>query len=198
MDYQKIGALIRAERLARGLTQKQLADRLHLSDKAISKWERGQGCPDISLFGTLAAALDVNVDRLLEGELHQNKSDGGNMKRIRFYVCPHCGGIVTATGSAEIACCGRRLAPLKAQKADEAHALHIEINDGEYYVTSPHDMRKEHFISFVSLVSWDRVLTVRLYPEQNAELRLPFMHGKLYYYCTKDGLFSEETHGKKA
>ncbi len=193
MDYGKIGELIRKERLSRGLTQLQLADKLHLSDKTISKWERGQGCPDVSLLGALAAALDVRMDRLLEGELNQNNIDGGNMKRLKFYVCPHCGSIVTSTGDPEIACCGRKLPALAPQKADDSHRLKVEITDGEYYITSPHDMLKDHFISFISYVSWDRALTVRLYPEQNAEARIPLLRGgKLYFYCTKDGLFQND------
>ncbi len=189
MDGGKTGELIRAERLARGLTQKALADALHVSDKAISKWERGQGCPDISLLGALAAALDVRIERLLEGELNENDTDGGNMKHIKFYVCPHCGGIVTATGDAEIACCGRGLTPLAARKADDAHRLTVRENDGEYYISSSHEMRKEHYITFVSVVSWDRALIVRLYPEQNAELRVPFARGTIYFHCSRDGLF---------
>lgn len=51
-------------------------------------------------------------------------------------------------------------------------------------------MTKEHYISFVSYVSFDRVLTVKLYPEQGAELRIPQMRrGKMYYYCSEHGLF---------
>ena len=51
MNAEKTGALIRALRTEQGLTQKQLADRLHLSDRTVSKWERGAGCPDVSLLG---------------------------------------------------------------------------------------------------------------------------------------------------
>ena len=56
MDQTKIGALIRALRLELGLTQKQLAERIFVSDKAVSKWERGHGCPDASLISQLASA----------------------------------------------------------------------------------------------------------------------------------------------
>ena len=57
MDYEKIGALIRRLRTQQGLTQRQLAVQLDISDEAVSKWERGQGCPDVSLLPRLAQTL---------------------------------------------------------------------------------------------------------------------------------------------
>lgn len=68
MENQKIGAFISEARKAKGLTQKQLAEALGVTDKAVSKWERGVSCPDISLLTPLAAALDVTVTALLAGE----------------------------------------------------------------------------------------------------------------------------------
>ena len=68
MDKTKFAALVAARRKAKGLTQKQLAYRLHISDKAVSKWERALSLPDIELLEPLAAALDVTVTELLRGE----------------------------------------------------------------------------------------------------------------------------------
>ncbi|WP_418667915.1 helix-turn-helix domain-containing protein [Allofournierella sp.] len=68
MENQKIGAFICGARKARGLTQKQLAEALGVTDKAVSKWERGVSCPDISLLTPLAGALGVAVTELLAGE----------------------------------------------------------------------------------------------------------------------------------
>ena len=59
MDPIKTGELIRALRMELGMTQQQLAQRLHVGDKAVSKWERGAGCPDVSLLPSLAEALGV-------------------------------------------------------------------------------------------------------------------------------------------
>ena len=67
MDQKKVGALIRALRREKSLTQRALAERLGLSDKAVSKWERGLGCPDISLLPDLSAALDVDLAQMLSG-----------------------------------------------------------------------------------------------------------------------------------
>lgn len=68
MDNTKTGALIAARRKELGLTQKELAERLHLSDRTVSKWERGSGFPDVSLLEPLADTLSLSVLDLIEGE----------------------------------------------------------------------------------------------------------------------------------
>lgn len=68
MDYQKTGALIAARRNELALTQKELSKQLNISDRTISKWERGVGFPDISLLEPLADALGLSVLELLHGE----------------------------------------------------------------------------------------------------------------------------------
>ena len=67
MDNQKIGNFIKELRKEKGLTQKDLADKLRITDRAISKWERGLNCPDISLLDDLSKILDVSVVELLKG-----------------------------------------------------------------------------------------------------------------------------------
>lgn len=67
MDAKKIGAFIAASRRARGLTQQQLAEQLGVTNRAVSKWETGQGLPDIAVLPDLATALGVTVDTLLAG-----------------------------------------------------------------------------------------------------------------------------------
>ena len=61
MDQNKTGALIRSLRIKNELTQKQLAERLNVSDKAVSKWECGNGCPDISMLTELADIFGTDV-----------------------------------------------------------------------------------------------------------------------------------------
>lgn len=68
MDLKKTGNFICSTRKARGMTQKELADQLHVSDRAVSKWERGAGFPDVSILTELADALNVTVTELLQGE----------------------------------------------------------------------------------------------------------------------------------
>ncbi len=193
MDCAKTGKLIKRLRLSSGMTQAQLAHALNISDKTVSKWERGLGCPDVSLLGELSECLGVNIERLLCGDLNINDIDGGNMKNIKFYVCPDCGSVVTSMGGAEVSCCGRKLSALEAKPEQGTHSLEVQNSDGEFYVTFTHEMTKTHFITFVASVAYDRVTLVRLYPEQSGELRIPNTHGgKLYFYCNKHGLFVSE------
>ncbi len=67
MDYQKVGALIAKMRKEKELTQKQLADKLGVTDRAVSKWERGLGCPDVSLLESLSRILEVSILEILKG-----------------------------------------------------------------------------------------------------------------------------------
>ena len=67
MDCKKIGSLIYELRKDKNMTQKQIADLMNISDKTISKWERGLGCPDISLLPELSQILGVSIDQILSG-----------------------------------------------------------------------------------------------------------------------------------
>ena len=69
MNLSKIGQFISRRRMAMGLTQAQLAERLNVTDKAVSKWERGKSLPDVTLFSRVAAELRVSIVELLSGEL---------------------------------------------------------------------------------------------------------------------------------
>lgn len=111
MDQKKTGALIRVLRLEKGLTQQGLAELLGVSNRAVSKWERGLGSPDLSLLPALSLQLGVDLAGLLSGGLPEPDNTGGSMKHIRFFVCPQCGDLITATGEAAVSCCGRRLEP---------------------------------------------------------------------------------------
>lgn len=190
MDCKKVGELLRHLRTERKMTQREIAERLFVSDKAVSKWEQGQGCPDISTLDSISELFGVPVETLLSGELNQCSRNGGNMKRMKFYVCPDCGNILTAASAAEISCCGRKLSPLEAAAPDEGHTPKTETVDYEFYVTFPHEMKKSHYIAFVALAGCDRLHLQRLYPEQDAAARIPMIGGggELYFYCTDHGL----------
>lgn len=189
MDCEKIGQLIYQLRKENNLTQKQLADQLNISDKAISKWERGLGCPDISLLKELSHIFKVNIDRLLQGELLSQNKQGGSMKRIKFYICKECGNIMTSLQEIDVSCCGRKQEALEVHENNQDHLYTKEESDGEWLVRFEHEMTKEHYLSFVAYVEYDRVVLIYLYPEQDALVRLPILRkGQLYVYCTKHGL----------
>ena len=167
-----------------------MAERLGICAKAVSKWERGHGFPDVSLISKLSEVFEIDTTKLLDGEVPQKRMQSSNVKNTRFYYCKKCNNLITATGDAEVICCGRKLSGLNINVTDDEHKLDIKTIEDDFYITFSHPMTKEHYISFVSYVRFDRVLTIRLYPEQGGELRFPKMYGgKMYYYCNIHGLF---------
>ena len=177
-------------REARGLTQAELGERIGVSSKTVSKWETGKGLPDISLLQPLATALGISLIELMNGEHITNKNISANMTRCKFYVCPVCGNVVHAMGSAVVSCCGIALPPLEAEEPEEDHGITVDPVEDEHFVTVHHGMTKEHSISFVAFVTTDRLQLVKLYPEGDAQTRLQLRgRGWLYWYCNRHGLF---------
>ncbi|WP_019849971.1 helix-turn-helix domain-containing protein [Desulfitobacterium sp. PCE1] len=199
MDCAKVGKLILHLRKERGLTQKNVADALNISNKTVSKWERGLGCPDISLLAELSEVLGADMEKMLEGELDPNRPDNGNINRIRFYVCPTCGNVLTSSNKASISCCGRKLVPLVPKEHLEHHVMTVEEIDIYNYISMDHEMKKSHFIRFIAYVGPDMVLLKRLYPEQSANIYIPVMgrDGKLYGFCSRHGLWVQSMHPKE-
>lgn len=87
MDNQKIGKFIAERRREKGMTQVELANKLHITDKAVSKWERGLSCPDIGLLSPLSEALEVSVNDLLRGEIVScDANRGEEIKEVLYHV----------------------------------------------------------------------------------------------------------------
>ena len=190
MGQYVTGSVIRALREKRNYTQKQLAEAISVSDKTVSKWETDRGLPDVTLLEPLAKALQVSVAELLSGEYVVNRNRSGNPERARFYICPICGNVIWSMGEGAFSCCGVTLPPLEAEEPDGEHILSVETVDNEWYVSADHPMTKEHFLSFIALVSYDRVQLCKLYPEQAAEARFPRRGGgTLYACCNRHGLY---------
>ena len=189
MDHFITAAAIRTLREEQGLTQRELAERLDISDKTVSKWETAKGLPDITLMEPLARALNVSLAELMAGQRITNRNVSCNLLRTRFHVCPICGNILHATGDALISCCGSTLPPLKPAEADDSHHFSLELVEDEFFFTIPHEMSKEHFISFAAYVTDSKVELLKLYPEGNAEGRFHLRgNGWLYAYCNRHGL----------
>ena len=190
MDRYVTGAVIRKLREKKNMTQEELAGKLFVSSKAVSKWETGQGFPDISLIESLSRVLDISVIELLSGEDIKNNNRSSNMLKSRFYVCPVCGNVVRTIGESVISCCGIPLPALEAEEPDPDHEIRVEKIEDEYYVTMDHPMTKDHYISFFAAVTDNGVQTVKLYPESDAEARLIRSRVRyIYAYCNHHGLF---------
>ena len=184
------GKIIKELREGKKLTQKQLGEMISVSDKTVSKWETEKGLPDITLLEPLASALGISVAELLSGENITNKNRGGNIRRMKFYVCPVCGNIITALGEGAFSCCGISLPPLLPEKPDEEHIFTVERPEGDIFIRFDHPMTKEHYISFAAYVTYNGITIKKLYPEQEAEIRFGFSGGgKILFFCNKDGLF---------
>ena len=82
LDLIKTGSFISEMRKEKGLTQKQLADQVGVSDKAVSRWETGKGLPDTSIMPELCKALDINVNELLSGERLNAEAYSGKAEEI--------------------------------------------------------------------------------------------------------------------
>ena len=190
MNQYVTGAMIRRLRENKNMTQQQLADKLNVSDKAISKWETSRGYPDISLVEPLADALSVSIIELFSGENVVNTNKSFNMLRMKFYVCPICGNIICSTGETVVSCCGIVLPALEPETEDDNHHMSIENVEDEYYITIQHDMSKKHYISFIAAVTDDGYEIKKLYAEGNAEARFKTSRTKYFlYYCNMQGLF---------
>jgi len=193
MNTYVTGNTVKHLREKRNMTQAELAEKISVSSKTISKWETAKGLPDISLLQPLAQALGISVIELMNGEYIINKNVSANMQRSKFCVCPICGNAIHMLGNALVSCCGITLPALEAEKADDDHALSIENVEDEHFITVHHPMAKAHYISFVAFVTADRIQMVKLYPEGNAQTRLQLRGtGYLYYYCNQHGLFRKK------
>lgn len=193
MNTYVTGATIKQLWEQQNLTQAELAEKIGVSSKTISKWETAKGLPDISLLQPLAQALNISVIELMNGEQITNKNISANMLRTQFYVCPVCGNIIHSIGSSLISCCGVTLPPLYAEDADEAHTIEIDLVEDEHFLTISHSMSKTHYISFLAYVTSDRLQLVKLYPEGNAQTRMQLRGaGILYWYCNRHGLYKKK------
>lgn len=190
MDQYVTGAVIRQLRESNQLTQAELAEKLGVSDKTISKWETAKGYPDISLLEPLAQIFKISIAELFSGNAIKNGNISANMLRSKFYVCPVCGNCIHTMGETVVHCHGILLTPCQPEEVDENHIVTVEQIEDEYFVRVDHAMTKTHHISFIAALSSDKVQMLKLYPEGNAEARFK-INGvrKILFYCNRDGLF---------
>ena len=192
MNAEKTGNLIRSLRIKKGLTQKELAQMICVTDKAVCKWEKGRGCPNITLISQLSKVLEVDIQSILQGYLDKNKKIGENMNHLKFYKCPTCGNLVTSIKSVELSCCGNKLSPVSAQtRSDPDYQPVIQEFDGQYSIKFNHPMTKSNYISQVIVVRYDQIMTVNLYAESEAIITIPQVRGiRLFVITNKSELIA--------
>ncbi len=192
MNAEKTGSLIRSLRIKKGLTQKELAHMICVTDKAVCKWEKGRGCPNITLISQLSKVLEVDIQSILQGYLDKNKKIGENMNHLKFYKCPTCGNLVTSIKSVELSCCGNKLSPVSAQtRSEPEYQPVIQEFDGQYSIKFNHPMTKSNYISQVIVVRYDQIMTVNLYAESEAIITIPQVRGiRLFVITNKSELIA--------
>lgn len=111
---------------------------------------------------------------------------GATVKVIEDCNCDNCG----------IVCCGEPMQVMVPNSVDAAVEKHVptyEVAGDELVVKVAHVMEEEHFIEWIALVSESKEYCVKLYPEQDAEARFPYLKGAtLYAYCNKHGLWKAD------
>lgn len=188
MNAEKTGLIIKNARIKKGLTQKQLADAISVTDKAVCKWETGHGCPDITLLSQLSKVLEIDIISILRGELVKNKSIAGNMNRIKFYCCPTCKNLITSVKEIEISCCGNKLNFAEAHHSEEEKYIPIiKEFDGQYSLNFNHPMTKDDYIAHIITVQYDKILVINLFAEQEPVVTLPQIGGLRMFLITNQG-----------
>ena len=124
----------------------------------------------------------------------KKKSD--NMK---FYICKHCGNVVTIVDEEIPTCCGEDMKELRANTTDGAVEKHVpvyDINESEINVTVgsvEHPMLDNHYINFIALVDSDKIIKVDLKPGDKPVATFPYIKGsKIYEYCNLHGLWVKD------
>ena len=114
------------------------------------------------------------------------KNCGATIKIIKDCTCNDCG----------IICCGEHMQKVEPNSVDavvEKHVPTYEKVEDEIVVRVNHVMEKEHYIEWICLVKENKEIMIKLYPEQNAELRFPYIKDStIYSYCNKHGLWKSE------
>ncbi|MGM9969409.1 MAG: helix-turn-helix domain-containing protein [Anaeroplasma sp.] len=186
MNQYVTGNVIKSIRENKGFTQSELAEKLHVSPKTISKWETGKGFPDVALLEDLSKVLCVSLSELFSGEMVKNSNTHSNILNSNIYVCPICGNVIFSVGENLVCCHGIELYPLEAEDVD----LNYQIVEDEIYFNIDSPMTKDDYVSFIAGVSSDRFEIKKLYFEGPAEARLKMEGLKyVYYYKNRDGLF---------
>lgn len=112
----------------------------------------------------------------------------------KFYACPECGVLVgLIKGDArKLTCCSTPLVevPLHTEYDSKHTPVYTRVED-EIYVSISHPMTKDHYIEWIALMTDTKTVRVQLYPEQNAEARLPYIpRSTIYAYCNLHGLWT--------
>lgn len=185
----KTSEIIKNKRIEKNLTQLDLANLLGVTDRAVSKWERGVGLPDPSLWSELSKILEINLETLLNGyEIQKHKTL--NTLKSKFYVCNKCMNVIYSLSKIDVSCCGTKLTEVKLNDNELPFLVTKEKIENDLFIKIEHPMTKKSYLAFLAQVSYDKATIVKTYPEQSFEIRIPLLNkANLYVYDSLLGLF---------
>ena len=123
------------------------------------------------------------------------------MKEIKYFKCPICGNVIEVVNGdvSRVRCCGSELTELVANTVDAAVEKHVpvyEVEENEIVVKVGeviHPMEEKHYITFITLVTEDRVIRIDLKPGDEPVVRFPYIPGStIYEYCNLHGLWKND------
>lgn len=150
--------------------------------------------PDQELLKSKISQTESQIKELEERKCRLNKMLGARNKyrplnRLKIFCCPACGNVSFVFGKASMECCDTKLEPLEIVEAAEEDRYTSTEMDGEYLLQYGCPMTKSHYIAAVIVERYDNIALFRMFPEQSAAIRIPFLPGsKIYTIYRKDGL----------
>ena len=103
------------------------------------------------------------------------------MKGFSYYVCPHCGNVLASSSPLSPSCCGNEIAALMLSEAFSSLSLPVRKDGDEIIVSLTHPMRKDEYVTFIAIESYDTLVLKKLYAEWNEDVIFPYMKGRLVW-----------------
>ena len=184
MDTNELnsGLTLRLLRESLGLTQKQLADKIHVSNRTVSAWENGTRKIRHSVMIKILKEYDASIYDLLD-----NCDDFSD--RFRFYICKACGNTIIAHKDTSVTCCSMKLIPESMTEFGEFPEYEAECFGDLIKFTVKHEMSLCHYIKFIAYVSRGGCAYSVLNHKSTPTLcAVNYGEGELFVYCTRRGL----------
>ncbi len=178
------GYYIKRLRTSLGLTQEKFAEKLSVSDKAVSAWEQCRGSVKTEMLNNILDCFKLSWE-----EFYNNDSadDGTN---IRIKICSICGNPIISFNDLKVVCCGIEAKPYE-QDYDEGNHYSVKKENGNIRFSVDHEMNKDHYLSFIVYVyktGYD--LAMLSYDDKPEAVFADKGKGEFIVNCTRLGLQS--------
>ena len=176
------GRCLKAFRKGRKLTQKEFADRINVSDKTVSAWERGDRQLSAEVLTNIINEFEISFYDFFES-ISNDRSDP------IFYICPKCSNVTITHKQSKIICCGIEASEIGANTEFNDCSVHTFVSENVLRVRVIHDMNASHYICFAAYVRKDGFDMLWLKPGVMPDMSFEFRgEGKLFVCCNVHGL----------